>query len=103
MAHDQLAAAFARLKELPLPSPPDSDELASWRAELIQMDAFYAGIASTLLSGGRLEHYPEDLDTLEATLRSIQPRTELDRTSLDEARGYVAQLRRVREAVMATL
>jgi len=71
----KLVQAFESLKALPLPPTPDSGELDEWRADLIEMDGFYAGVASTVLGGGSIEHYLQDLDVLASTLRSIQPRT----------------------------
>ena len=96
----RLADAFAALEALPPPSWPDNEELAEWLADLIEMDAFYAGIASTVLNHGRVEHFLQELDTLAETLMSIRPRTELDKRSLEECRAYLEQLQEVREALL---
>lgn len=101
MDRKKLATACESLKALQIPPAPDSGELAEWRADLIEMDAFYAGIASTVLNGGAVKHHLEDLDTLAATLRSIQPRTERDRQSYEAGWVYLNCLQEIREALGA--
>lgn len=43
-----------------LPSFPNDDEFAEWVAELIELDGYYYGLASSILSGGR-KHYDAHL------------------------------------------
>lgn len=96
-----LATAYEALKAVPFPPSPDSGELAEWRADLAEMDGYYAGIASTVLNHGSVAHDLVDLDTLVATLRSIQPRTKTDERSYEACRDYLGRLQEVRDALRA--
>ena len=48
-----LEDTFERLKECPFPEFAEDDALADWQADLGEWDAHVAGIASTILSGGK--------------------------------------------------
>ena len=50
-----LARAFERLKKLPFPEFAESDKLADWQADLSEFDGHVAGIATTILAGGKTD------------------------------------------------
>jgi len=73
-----LASAFERLKTLPFPEFAESDELADWQADLSELDGHVAGIATTILAGGKADvttipdHVGELRERLE-TMADIPP------------------------------
>lgn len=97
----RLNEAYEALRVTRIPPSGDSDRLDEWRAELIEFDGFYVGIASTVLNHGSVNHDLVELDTLEKALRNIQPETDQDREGLAAAHAYMQRLVEVREALRA--
>jgi hypothetical protein len=63
---DVLRQAFERYKGMAFPEHPCSDALDTWLMELLEEDAFMAGIATTVLNGG----YPQT--NLKANAKILQ-------------------------------
>ncbi len=94
-----LASAFRRLKELSFPEFAESDELADWQADLVELDAHVAGIAITILAGRRAGFGAADLatihtyiDTLHQRLESLQYIPADDHGIVVECKNYLAAI-----------
>lgn len=51
MDHSNLKQTFDVLVELPFPNGGENEALNDWISDLADVDSFYAGVASTLMTG----------------------------------------------------
>lgn len=92
-----LASAFERLKELPFPEFAESDELADWQADLSEFDGHVAGIATTILAGGKadLTTIPKHVDELRQRLETMADIPPEDREIMVQSKQYFDALEEV--------
>jgi hypothetical protein len=81
-------------RALSFPAHADSDELDSWLLDLLDTDAYYVGLASSLLAGARPVRMPsvDELDGEWQFLAAFQPSSEHDRGVHQDACAYVTSL-----------
>jgi hypothetical protein len=72
-----LREAYDRILHEPFPDHATGDELSLWQFDLLKVDGFVAGIASTVLEGGPMD-YPNVLAAVE------QLKTQLSSVSVEE-------------------
>ena len=89
-----LQAALKHLKRLPFPEFGEGDELADCQADLSELDGHIAGIAASLLGGGRADVHglPEQLAELRQRLQSISNVPPADRDIAVQCRDYLDAL-----------
>lgn len=92
-----LASAFERLKELPFPAFAENDELADWQADLCEFDGHVAGIAITILAGGKADvtAIPERIDELRQRLETMADVPPEDRDIVIRSQQYLTALEEV--------
>ncbi|GIW99631.1 MAG: hypothetical protein KatS3mg111_2964 [Pirellulaceae bacterium] len=92
-----LASAFERLKKLPFPEFAESDELADWQADLSEFDGHVAGIATTILAGGKadLTTIPGHVDELRQRLQTMGDIAPEDREIMLQSKQYLNALEEV--------
>ena len=89
---DLLQVAFEELVERPFPEHAAGDELASWLVDLLDVDGYLAGLATTALAssvGDRVESSAAAKHA--ARLRAIDP-TDGDEAAYDQAARYIEAL-----------
>lgn len=52
---EKLKQEFYEFKSLPFPEPPDDDSLYDLYSELVELDAYVAGIISSFISGQKID------------------------------------------------
>lgn len=75
MRTEALEIAYRRLERLAFPEHPDDDALDTWMYELLEMDGYVAGIASSLLAGHKMDtrHLRHQMARLASGLAAIDP------------------------------
>lgn len=89
--------AFERLKQRPFPEFAESDALADWQADLAELDGHIAGIAVTILGGGRADTSSliKQVGELREKLESISDIPDQDRGLFTDSKSYVDALEEV--------
>lgn len=99
-ARDKLLSAYKALKELSFPEFPGDDALSDWLADLIEMDAFYAGLAQSVLSGYAVEYDLHELDSFYQRLAEITNLQNKDKRIYEHCCQYLRALDAVRNALL---
>jgi hypothetical protein len=99
---DALRQVLDRHRIVAFPAHPDSDEFDSWLLSLLDTDAFYVGLASSVVAGRRLSDKLSlgDLDGEWAYLRAFEPSSERDGTVRVEATAYLTSLSQLLAALV---
>ncbi|PKQ32434.1 MAG: hypothetical protein CVT62_05345 [Actinobacteria bacterium HGW-Actinobacteria-2] len=97
-----LREVLDRHRLLEFPAHPESDEFDSWLLSLLDTDAFYVGLASAVVAGGKLADRPSlgDLDAEWTYLRAFEPSSDRDRAIHDDARAYLTSLSQLLAALV---
>lgn len=99
-AKNKLKSAYKVLSELPFPEFPDDDALSDWLADLVEMDAFYAGLAQSVLSGHAVEYDLHELDSFHQRLATITGLQDKDKKIYEHCCQYLSALDAVRKALL---
>jgi hypothetical protein len=101
-AREDLASAIQALQRSNFPEHASSDDLAEWTLDLVEADAFLAGLASSALGGGRVDVPPADaLNNLADRLAAMRVKAPGDEVILEQCNDYFAVLRRLHLALRA--
>ncbi len=100
MATD-IETALERLKKLPFPEFAESDILADWQAELVELDGHIVGAATTILSGGKanLTGISEAVARLRQQLEMITDISPQDYEIMAKSKQYIEALEDVVKSI----
>lgn len=103
MDRAELDRVWAAFSDLQFPESPQDPDLGEWIMELLEIDGFYAGIATTVLGGGRsaFNPRPDELTELGERLDKLRVATPDDETILGQCRTYFAVLKRLHEVLLS--
>ena len=103
MDRNELAAAWESLKALPFPSSPQDHDLGDWLMDLLEVDGFYAGIAQSLVGGGRspVMPRPDELVELAESLEHQRVALPEDEDILRQCHSYFAALERLHAVLLS--
>lgn len=92
-----LNTAFDKLKATAFPGYAESDDLADWISDLAEFDGYVAGIASTIIGGGRvsIDKLHRELDEMKIRLSAIDEFPEDDQLVYDSCTKYMQALEEV--------
>jgi hypothetical protein len=95
-------SALDDLRSHVFPSPPEDPDLADWIMELLELDGFYAGIATSVVTGSSPPALPkrDELDSLRAWLKELRAATEEDESILEHCRRYFQVLERLHDSLL---
>lgn len=96
-------SAFDDLRLLAFPHPPEDPDLADWILELLELDGFYAGLATSVLGGSSRVAMPrrDELDSLRTWLGELRVATDEDESILEHCRRYLHVLERLHDSLLA--
>lgn len=96
-------SAFEDLRSLPFPSHPEHPDLEDWIMELLELDSFYAGIATSVVARSSPSTMPkrDELDSLRAWLKELRVETDEDESILGHCRLYFQRLERLHDSLLA--
>lgn len=97
-AYEALRGAFDRLRKTSFPDHPHDLDLAGWVLDLAEADAYVAGLADTVLAGGRPVGPVAGLEDLKSRLTELRAVGE-DEEILAQCVRYFAALRDVHAAL----
>ncbi len=98
-----LNESFEYLQKLPFPDHPDSDALAEWIVDLAEADAYFAGVAQSVLGGANPRAFHlAGTDRLRAALKNIRVGSAADQAIFSQCERYLEALECVREALLAS-
>jgi hypothetical protein len=101
---ERLERAFEALVAVPFPEHPDSDELDDAMMPLLELDAYYAGLADSTINGSRARHHPlHELRRLREALARAPVSGERDARIQARALERVELLERVRTELAVSL
>ena len=102
MELQEVRSAFKLLERLQFPPPPNDLELGDWIMDLLELDGFYAGVATSLLAGNAPSHRPEkhELEDLKTSLENLRVIGEEDILILAQCRNYFQALARLHNALI---
>ena len=82
--------------QLPFPEHPSNDELSEWILELCELDAYFLGIANSILNSEKFVSYNlDDFYRMETELKNIFVDLDDDRIVLDACFLYMRSLRNI--------
>ena len=86
----RLKNLYHELEKFKIPKCSKNEVLASWLDNVMELDAYYAGLALTASEGGKISSKDlYDIAKLKYSLNDIKSYSEEDKYILDECKSYL--------------
>lgn len=97
---NEIRKLLKRHEEIPFPMMPDNKNVADWISDLAEIDAYYVGLAYSVLKGKPI---PNDnlkpLQNLRQAFVKLNDLPSIDKKTLRECEAYLASLEHLVESI----
>jgi len=92
----QLTNLYSEIKEKKFPDFPNNETLSNWIVDLILLDSYYAGYASSVIGGSKISQKDLfDLKEYYKRLETLSVQSNEDKKILEECKEYLTTLKEI--------